>query len=540
MKTAKGRAMGFVDFATTVLGVELTPAQRVLGLVAFDGHEPCDREPADREIARQLFGDVERIPPEARHVLCAVCGARAGKSYVLGALRLLHLALTVPLTTLAPGELAVALIVAPDLRLARQVLRYALGAAESVPSIKDLIGSSTSDGFTLARPDGGTVSVECLPATRGGSAVRGRSLVGAVLDESAFFRDESYQVNDLEVFRAVAPRVLRGGQVVIASTPWAEAGLLFDFHKRNHGHPVDAISAHAPTLLLRDDEHTRSYVAREVARDPQNAAREYGAEFMPAGSDAFFDPRAIDAAVDDALVMPLPKRDHMRFTCGADFGFTRDSSALVVLERDPVRYSVADVVELQPSKGAPLVPSSVVEHFATVVHRYDTDHVIADAHYREAIAEHMSAQKLYLRAAPEGAMGKAESYQIARSLLHEGKVRLPKHERLLRQLREVVARPTPGGGVTITSPRWRMGGHGDLVSALVLALFEAARGSAPTVPAATLQPGSVEARATAWRDRIEQDETRHWRRYDMERAGLEHVHDAIESLSRDAEGTPWR
>jgi hypothetical protein len=73
--------------------------------------------------------------------------------------------------------------------------------------------------------------------------------------------------------------------------------------------------------------------------------------------------------------------------------------------------------------------------------------------------------------APTGAEGKAQSYQRMRALLHEGRVRLPDHPRLLRQLREVISRPTSGGGISLTSPRWRKGGHGDLVSALVLALY---------------------------------------------------------------------
>lgn len=475
-------ALGFVPFVTSVLGIALTPAQRVLALVAFDGRQPGELDGEERDLARKLFGDVEFIPPDARHVVVAVCGARAGKSYVVGALRLLHLALTVPLSTLAAGEVAVALIVAPDLRLARQVLKYALGAADSVPAIKRCITSRTEDAFKLARPDGGTVSVECLPATRGGSAVRGRSLVGAVLDESAFFRDESYAVNDAEIFRAVAPRVLRDGQAIVASTPWAEAGLLYDFHKRNHGHPVDAISAHAPTLLLRDDEHTRAYVARERIRDPLNAAREFDAEFMASGADTFFDARAIEAAVVDDLTLPQPLAEFVAVGTGADFGFRSDSSALVVVQRDTEAYTVADAVELRPAKDKPLAPSAVVSDFAKVVKRYGATNVMADGHYRESISEHLRAASIYVDSAPEGAVGKAETYQLTRTLLHEGKLRLPNHERLLRQLREVVARPTAGGGVSISSPRWRTGGHGDLVSALVLAIYQASRRMIPERP----------------------------------------------------------
>jgi hypothetical protein len=466
--------MSFTQFCATVLGVTLTPAQRVLCAVAFDGVEPVSLKGADREIARKLFGDVDQIPPEARHVLVAVCGARGGKTY-LCALRLLYLALTVPLDTLAPGELAVGVIVAPDLRLARQALRYALGAARACKAIAARIESDSADGFVLKRENGHRVSVECLPATRGGSALRGRSLVGAVLDECAFFRDESYQVNDTELFKAVAPRVMAGGQVVIASTPWSEAGLLFDSFHANHGHPRTAIAAHAPTLLLRNDARTRGLVERERERDPDNARREFDAEFMSAGTGAFFDPAAIDAATDADSVLPRSKRDRALVSAGADFGFRSDSSALVVVQRAGGLFHVDHVLELRPEKGKPLVPSVVVATFANEVKGFGHDTVVSDAHYRESVVEHLESTGLLLQPAPEGQTGKAETYVRARTLINEGKVRLPNHPRLLRQLKEVVATPTSGGGLSISSPRWRAGGHGDLVSAFVLAVFDVAR-----------------------------------------------------------------
>jgi hypothetical protein len=290
--------IGFVAFCADVLHVELTPGQLVLCRVAFDGVDPCDLSTeAERDLARLLFGDVDRIPALAREVIAAMCGARAGKSYVLGALRLLHLALTVDLHSLAPGEVAAGVIVAPDLRLGRQVFRYLRGAVESVPTIEALVVAETSESVTLLRPDGCTVEIVCLPATRGGSALRGRSLIGAVLDECAFFRDSDFQVNDAELFKAVAPRIVPGGQAILASTPWLEAGLLFDLFVANHGHPTTCLAVHAPTVLLRGDERTRQLVERERERDPDNAAREFDAEPMGAGAGVFFDPAAIKAAV---------------------------------------------------------------------------------------------------------------------------------------------------------------------------------------------------------------------------------------------------
>ncbi len=493
------RPIGFVDFVERVLLVTLTPAQRVLCLVAYDGVEPCNLTGADREIARKLFGDVDRIPPEARHVIVVVAGARAGKSYVLCALRLLYLALTTPLETLAPGEVAAALIIAPDLRLARQTLRYISGAAKGTRAIASRVSAESSDSLTLRRESGRSVTIECLPATRGGSAVRGRSLVGAVLDECAFFRDESFVVNDAEVFKAVAPRVMTNGQIVVSSTPFAETGLLFDLFTANHGDPHTCLAAHAPTTLLRDDARTRSMVERERERDPDNALREFDAQFMASGAGLFFDANAIEKAVDRTIALPLTPTFGTIVSAGADFAFRTDSSALIVVHKSPDGVAtVADIIERKPGKGEPLKPSEVVQEFAATLKRHGANYLRSDGHYRQAIEEHLYTHALSFVAAPEGATGKLETHTRARALLHEGKVRLPNHPRLLKQMRELISRPTSGGGLSISSPRWRTGGHGDLVSALVLALHER-NGTTVKAPKRSLNELTPEERVERWR-----------------------------------------
>lgn len=500
------------------LKVNLTRAQSVLVAVCFDCEEPSSLPPGERELAHTLFGEgLQEIPPEARHVVLWKKGARVGGTY-LAALRALHQALTLPLTTLAPGEHAFGVIVAPDMRLARQALRYILGACSRHPELQGAIVSETADSVTLRRDDGHIVTIECLPATRGGSALRGRSLFIAILSECAFFRDESYVVNDLELYKSVAPRVLPGGQIVIESTPWTQAGLLHELYRANWSEPATCIAAHCPTEVMRDDRSTLAMVARERQRDPDNAIREYDAQFMSAGTGAFFDGAAVDAAVDSSVALPIARRERAFVAIGADFAFRTDSSSLVVVQRVGTDYFVDLVEELKPTKGKPLVPSEVVATFAGIAGRYGERFVMADGHYRQAIDEHLRAHGVSLISAPEGANGKAESYVQARSLLNEGRVRLPLHARLQRQLKETVATPTAGGGLSISSPRWRTGGHGDLVSSLVLALYRASRQyTEPRKASEMPAPGTPEF-AAAWQKRAVDSIVR--RRNEVRRRGF--------------------
>src|SRR5882762_6686707 len=70
------------------IDVTLTPAQRVYCLVAYDGMQPCELEGDERAMARRLFGEVDVILDDARSEVWTLAGGRAGKTYVLGALRL--------------------------------------------------------------------------------------------------------------------------------------------------------------------------------------------------------------------------------------------------------------------------------------------------------------------------------------------------------------------------------------------------------------------------------------------------------------------
>ena len=86
-------SLSFVGFCEDVLGVTLEPGQRVFWSIAADGVQPGDLTGADREVAAEMFGDVDEIPDGARRHIAIIKGADVGFSFIAG-LRLLHRALT--------------------------------------------------------------------------------------------------------------------------------------------------------------------------------------------------------------------------------------------------------------------------------------------------------------------------------------------------------------------------------------------------------------------------------------------------------------
>jgi hypothetical protein len=480
--------MKFLEFAAGC-GYTLTEAQLEYARVAFDRERP-----STGPIAKQLWGaespdDDTWVPSEdaAYSVVAAVCGRGSGKSLLAG-LRVLHLAATVDVSRLGRGERALCPIVAPDMATAGQVLRFALGAAEAIGlNVIDV----SSDGFTIRRKGKQTVRIEVRSASARGSATRGFSMPCAVLDESAFFRDAQHKVNDQEIFDSLRPRLMAGGQIILLSSPWSENGLLYDLFKQNYGHPVDALVAHAPTGLMRpDDDELQKTIAALRRSDPEKAAREFDAIFMSINTAAFFDHRALTTAVSKSALKAEPTDT---VGLGGDFAFRRNSSAFAAVSlgqhsgnyfADPDLAPVFRTIGLLERKPLtePLKPSVVCHDAADFAKAHNTDTIIADGHYREAVAEHLwDGGNITLTSAPEGAAGKAEVFQLARGLLLEGRVKLPDPDssieaaRLMAQLREVALRPLAGGGVAIESPLWKTGEHGDLVSAWVLGVWRASK-----------------------------------------------------------------
>lgn len=422
-----------------------------------------------------------RLPRTRARTVVVRAGGRAGKTSRLLAPKALHAAWTVPVPLLGRGEEAYSLLVGPTMALARQSLSFARGYVEASPVLSRALVADNADYLTLRRPDGVKVRVQVFAAGRGGAQLRAKTLVFAGFDEAAFFRDEGTGVvNDAELYRAVLQRIVPDGQAWLVTTPWLEGvGLVEEFISKDFGVHAHALCCVAPTRALNPFWDPTGEIEADLrAQDPDAAAREIDAVPMVGGSRAFFDAGALAHAIDEKRPLELAPVSGAVYGAGGDFAFRRNSSALAVVERRGEHYHLALLDEMRPETGVPMKPSAVCAHFGAALKRYSTGTVAADSHERDEVSAALAASGVSVVPAPEGQAGKAESYIFARTLLHEGRLHLPDHARLRRQLRDVVAKPAPGGGLSISSPQKASGEHGDLVSALVAAIWQAKRGLA--------------------------------------------------------------
>lgn len=300
----------------------------------------------------------------------------------------------------------------------------------------------------------------------------GFTCIGMVGDEVARWRDDDTGANPAtEVLRSMRPAMatMPSAHEYLSSSPWSTLDTHYDHCELG-------------TTELQQFNWATTWVAnpslseaecRVLEADEETFQREYGAKPMRSGASTFFDPLAIEQALDTSLVLPRLPREGEHTMAGGDFGFRSDFSALVVSHRMGDKYVVGEMLELRPEPNLPLRPSHVCKTYAEVLYRHGTRALMADHHYRESVVEHLSEHDIGFIDAPRQP---DKSFIKLRTLLNQGRIRLPGDDtrlgkQLVRDMKAVQSRPTRGGGLTIVMPRRQGGGHCDLVSALVLSVW---------------------------------------------------------------------
>src|SRR5262249_26220900 len=188
----------------------------------------------ERVIFTKLTGRA-REPFRRGEELAAVVGRRGGKSRAVATLACYIAGLCGH--DLVRGECGVLLCIAPDQRQAGIVLGYAVAAFEQSPILRQLIANRSSD--TLELTNGVSIEVRASSFRR----LRGPTYVAVIADEAAFWYSDEFSANaDAEILNAVRPGLATtGGPLIIASSPYAKRGVLYETHKRHYGAGGDAL-----------------------------------------------------------------------------------------------------------------------------------------------------------------------------------------------------------------------------------------------------------------------------------------------------------
>lgn len=458
--------------------------------------------PVQRKVVRALDAG-------ARIVVQAL-GRRSGKTELTAAIGLHNATLRYDLTAMVrPGQTRYVVAVATSQAQARLTIAAALAMVERSPLLSDLLDRPTDDALWFRLPDGSQTCFAAFPCnSRGG---RGWAVSCLLMDEAAhFFSDtEGPQAAD-RVWAALSPSTAQfgsSGQIVLSSTPWGTDGLFAKlFEDAKAGALPGGVAFHASTKEA-NPTIDRAFLDAEFQRDPEMFAVEYEAHFASSG-DAYLDMSrlvVVDGQGD------LPPKEGRGWVAGLDPAFARDPFGIALVGRDATAQGQL-VVGLVRSMKPTGKFAAVLDSVGDVLKPYGPK-VVTDQHAAVPVREHLTKAGFAVRVEHTSGPSKSAMYADMRAALYNGRLTLPDHKGLLRELASLRTRYT-AGAASVVNPR-RGGSHGDIVSALALAVSDQLRrggvvGLGPDIWELAASRPEPSMYAKAWSEHADTPEHRRW------------------------------
>ena len=402
------------------------------------------------DIEHQLFRKhTGRSEPREGGYPEAVCvvGVQSGKTSVAATLAD-HAALT--------GQRGThALMLGQDHRGAmRALLRYAREPFETVPAFSREVVRQTADSIELANG----VSLSAYPCRP--PAIRGLRACIVVVDELAFFTATDGRPVDQEMLRVARGRVATtGGRIIVLSSPYAQAGALYEMHRKHYGQDSDTLvwQASAPDM---NPTLPADYLQRMERDDPEAYRSEVLGEFR-AGVSTFFDPDALSDVIDAGVRERAPQ-DGVPYVGFADAasGSGKDAFTLAIAHRDGER-AVLDVCR---AWRPPFNPSGVIAEAAQVLRDYRCSTVEGDRYAPGFVEEGFRSQDISYRTASRT---RSELYLELLPAVNAGSCILLDDTTLIKELRGLERRRGRAGRDTVDH---RPGAHDDKSNAAAGAL----------------------------------------------------------------------
>jgi hypothetical protein len=426
--------------------------------------------PEDLVLFRECTG-LQTPPTTPQREAWLVCGRGSGKSYILAtiAVYLAILMENVWRPHLKAGERGHISILAVDRRQAENTLTYVHGMFAAVPTLEQYIESETRGEIYLKNQ--AIISVK----TANFRSIRGFTVIAALFDELAFWKDENSANPDIEVLKAIRPcmgRIPWGGFLLGASSPFGKRGLLYDKYHNCWGQPDQPMvwKASTPTMNPRYD---KKFLAEAFAEDPVSADAEYNANFRD-DVQQFIDRDLLDACTDTDVKgrPPLPAINYVAFADPS--GGKADSFTLAIAHAEASTNTV--VLDCLYEAKAPFDPSSIVADIKAVLQNYRLTQVTGDRYAAEWVREAFAKEGVtYWRSQHD----RSALYLNFLPLLTAGRARLLDHREMATQFIRLERR-TGAGKDKVDHPK---NSHDDFANSVAGACFLASRQNASFRPA---------------------------------------------------------
>lgn len=411
---------------------------------------------------RELFRVVAQREPPKRRVreLWIIAGRRAGKDSIASLILGHSAALFTGRDRLRRGERALCVALACDRDQAKILLGYARSYFSDIPMLNGMVRRETAAGFELN--NGVDVSI----GTNSFRSVRGRPILCAVLDEVAFYRDETSATPDEETYRALVPGMATldaDAMLVGISSPYRKSGLLYKRFSEHYGKDSeDVLVIRAPSTTLNPTLDPK-IIEKALREDPVAAAAEWMAEFRDDIS-GWAGRELVEAAVDRNVAArpPLDGFEYVSFIDAS--GGVKDSYTAAVAHSEDGLAVLDCVVEIR----APFNAESATAQIAQTLRSYRCGSTVGDRYAAGWVVQAFERHSVKYQ---HSERDRSALYLDLLPMLSSGRVRLIDNPRLVSQFSGLERRTFSNGRDRVDHAP---GGSDDLCNAAAGALCLAA------------------------------------------------------------------
>lgn len=397
-----------------------------------------DMDEEQLAIYRECTGRTD-VPHEQFKEIVLTCGRRAGKSYTLALIAVWLACFHSYKKYLSEGELGVVMVLAADKAQAKVILGYVRGFVKKIRMLARMVRKDTQFGLELSN----SVAIEITASNF--KTVRGRTVVAALCDEVCFWSSEYSSSPDTETVAAIRPAMsmIPNSMLLIASSPYAKRGVLFEQWKKYHGkNDKRVLSWHAPTERM-NPRVDPAVIAQAYEDDAVAASAEYGAIWRT-DIESFVSRDAVEACMS---------AEHERGYSSSNryFGFVDPSGGA----HDSMTMAIAHVekgitvLDVLREKRPPFSPEGVVEDFSAIFKLYGIRKVLGDKYAGEWPREQFKKHGIVY---DPSAKPKSQLYTDFLPLLNSRKVDLLANDRLLNQLASLERRTARSGKDSVDHP----------------------------------------------------------------------------------------
>jgi len=415
----------------------------------------------ERQIFSACTGLLDSPKRQAKEAYI-IAGRRSGKSFMAAIISVFLATFKDWKPYLSPGEKGWIFIIATDRDQAKIIKRYIAAILDSTAVFRNMIVKESEWGIELKN------DINIAVKTCSFRSLRGFTVLAAICEEMAFWRDENSANPAQEVLAALRPALatIPESMLIAISTPYSRAGVLWEQFRTNFGNEDGPrpLVWKAPTRIMNPTIDSGT-IENAVRDDPERAHAEWEAEWRE-DIEAFLSLDVIETAVIPGR-FELPRLADINYVGFIDpSGGRQDSFTLAICHKDRGGKIVLDCVrEMKP----PFQPQNAVAEFSEILRGYGVSYVSSDRYSGEWVVSEFMEHDIGVEASE---FPSSEIYLNFLPLLMNGSVELLENRRLVDQLRGLERRVRAGGKDLISHGSFS-GAHDDLAVAVAGAIVKA-------------------------------------------------------------------